>query len=96
MAHETTHEKKSRFSLMWGGKGQRVGPDDKESAERSACPELPPLVLLSDDAAGPSVRRMTHFADATAACEHVDFWYPPEHRDGLIALLGAGEQAGAA
>lgn len=92
MAHETTHEKKSRFSLMRGGKGQRVGPDDKESAGRSARPELPPLVLLSDDAAGPSVRRMTYFADATAACEHVDFWYPPEHRDRLIAFWALGSR----
>jgi hypothetical protein len=43
-------------------------------------------VLLTDDAAGPSVRRLTCFPDAASAAEHVDFWYPPEHRDRLIAF----------
>ena len=92
MAHETTHEKKSRFSLIWGGKGQTPVPDTGAAAQRSARPELPPLVLLSDDAAGPSVRRMTYFADAAAAGEHVDFWYPPAYRDRLIAFWALGSR----
>ncbi len=29
---------------------------------------------------------MTQFTDAAAACEHVDFWYPAEHRSTLIAF----------
>ncbi len=84
MTNETQRNNKPFFSLTWGGKGQKPDPDIDDTAR--AQPELPPLVLLSDDAAGPSVRRMTYFADAAAACEHVDFWYPPEHRSRLIAF----------
>ncbi|HSP54530.1 MAG TPA: hypothetical protein VLS25_02990 [Dehalococcoidia bacterium] len=29
---------------------------------------------------------MTAFTSPDALCEHVDFWYPPEHRDRLIAF----------
>lgn len=84
MTNETLHNNRPFFSLTWGGKGQKPDPDIQDTAW--ATPDLPPLVLLSDDAAGPAVRRMTYFPDAAAASEHVDFWYPPEHRDRLIAF----------
>ncbi len=84
MTKETQQDNKPFFSLTWGGKGQKPDPDIDDAAR--VQPELPPLVLLSDDAAGPSVRRMTYFADAASACGHVDFWYPPEHRSRLIAF----------
>jgi len=84
MTNETRHDGKPFYSLTWGGRGQKPDPDVEDTAH--ALPDLPPLVLLSDDAAGPFVRRMTFFADAAAASEHVDFWYPPEHRDRLIAF----------
>jgi hypothetical protein len=81
---ESQHDNKRFFSLTWGGKGQKPGPDTQDTAQ--ALPSAPPLVLLSDDAAGPSVRRLTCFDDAAAVCKHVDFWYPPAHRDRLIAF----------
>lgn len=84
MTNETQQDNKRFFSLTWGGKGQKPDPDIDDTAR--AQPGLPPLVLLSDDAAGPWVRRMTQFPDAAAAGEHVDFWYPPEHRSRLIAF----------
>jgi hypothetical protein len=84
MTNETQRDNKPFLSLTWGGKGQKPAPDIDDTAR--AQPGLPPLVLLSDDAAGPSVRRMAYFTDAVAVCEHVDFWYPPEHRSTLIVF----------
>jgi hypothetical protein len=84
MTNETQQDNKPFFSLTWGGRGPKPDPEIEDTAR--AHPDLPPLVLLSDDAAGPSVRRLTCFPDAAAASGHIDFWYPPEHRDRLIAF----------
>jgi len=79
-------DNRSLFGLVKGGKGRTPCPDIEDSAARPARPELPPLVLLSDDAAGHSVRRMTCFADAIAACKHVQFWFPQAYRSRLTAF----------
>ncbi|HSP54958.1 MAG TPA: hypothetical protein VLS25_05165 [Dehalococcoidia bacterium] len=93
MTHEKNGERTSLFRLI-AGRGPRHRATAAISAEPApgAPPQLPPLVLLSDDAAGPSVRRMTAFPGPAEVCEHVDFWYPPEHRDRLIAFWALSDR----
>jgi hypothetical protein len=52
----------------------------------SPAPSLPPLILLSSDAAGPSVRRLHTFPDAETAGDYVDFWFPVSQRHAMIAF----------
>ncbi len=87
MTHNTQGERTSLLGLITRRHDQHPAPPAADPEQPSGMrPELPPLVLLSDDAAGPSVRRLTAFTGPDAFCEHVDFWYPPEHRDRLIAF----------
>jgi hypothetical protein len=46
----------------------------------------PPLILLAPDAASPVARRVHSFESAAEAEEHIAFWFPPEHRRGLVAF----------
>jgi hypothetical protein len=86
MTHEANSGRTSLFRLIARRERRRpatVADPEQEGRRQS---HLPPLILLSDNAAGPSVRRMTAFAGTAELCEHVDFWYPPEQRDRLIAF----------
>lgn len=55
-------------------------------------PALPPLVLLTADAAGPSVRRILTFPDAESAADHIQFWFPVSERSSVIAFWALSEE----
>jgi hypothetical protein len=57
----------------------------------TAHPE-PPLMVLTSDAAGPSVRRLHHFPDAEAAAAHIQFWFPVSERSSVIAFWALTEE----
>jgi hypothetical protein len=61
-----------------------------------ACPpepERPPLILLANDAASLTARRIHSFPGSTSAGRFVEFWFPPEHRAGLVAFWALQEPA---
>ncbi|MCH8815313.1 MAG: hypothetical protein IH957_09505 [Chloroflexi bacterium] len=68
------------------GKTQGEVEDVTPSPTTSPAPSLPPLILLSSDAAGPSVRRLHAFPDAETAADHIDFWFPASQRHDIIAF----------
>jgi hypothetical protein len=47
---------------------------------------VPPLMLLTADAAGPSTRRLHIFADAKGAADYIDFWFPAAQRSDVLAF----------
>ena len=87
MTSQTRDDNRPFFLPKRSGKGRASFPETREPpAAATARPDLPPLVLLTDDAAGHSVRRMTPFADARAACKHIAFWFPQAYRGRLTAF----------
>lgn len=52
----------------------------------SPTPSQPPLMLLTTDAAGPSVRRLHTFPDAESAAGYIQFWFPVSERRSIIAF----------
>lgn len=82
-----TRNTRSMFRL-WGRKEMAAGVAVPEAPAEPAParPELPPLVLLADDAVGCSLRRMTVFPEARAASKHIEFWHPQSQRGSLIAF----------
>lgn len=53
---------------------------------------LPPLMLLTSDAAGPSVRTLHSFPDAESAAAFIQFWFPLSERSNIIAFWATNER----
>lgn len=62
---------------------------------QTAEPPAPPIMLLTSDAAGPSVRRLHTFPDAASAANHVQFWFPVSERSSVIAFWALAHQPAA-
>lgn len=71
-------------------------PQGAQAAEPPASPpetiHVPPLILLTADAAGPSVRRILTFPDAESAAGHIQFWFPVSERSNVIAFWALAEE----
>lgn len=72
------------------GRKHRTQADEATPPEPAPIPGAtrggPSLLLLADDAAGLSARRLHTFAAAGDAGDFIRFWFPPTRRDGLIAF----------
>jgi hypothetical protein len=59
---------------------------DRSEGPADTPPCGPSLVILTSDAARAGGYRIHRFEDAAAAGRWIEFWYPPEHRHGIIAF----------
>jgi len=71
--------------------GRRQPQPEEPAQNRSEGPVDPPprgpsLLVLTSDAARAGAYRVHRFDEAAAAERWIDFWYPPEHRHGIIAF----------
>lgn len=77
--------------------GRREPRREEPAHDRSEGPAAPPprgpsLLILTSDAASASGYRLHRFDDAGSAERWLDFWYPREHRRGIVAFWALDER----
>ena len=70
--------------------------EDPPQRDLSPTPSLPPLMLLTTDAAGPSTRRLHIFADAESAADYINFWFPAAQPRDVLAFWALPDDPAAA